>query len=189
MDLFSFSETAPGMIFWHNNGLIIYNELSEFWREMHRKNGYQEVKTPQIMDKKLWQISGHWEKYKENNFVTEYEGRAFLVKPMSCPGGIMIFKNKPKSYKDLLLRVAELGVVHRCELSGVLAGLFRVIQFTQDDAHIYCTEEQIEEEVFKLLSFRKLRKCSPHAFPRKSFSTPSDLYILLASCNQIQVVF
>ena len=152
MDLFSFSDVAPGMVFWHNNGLIIYNQLAEFWREMHKKDNYQEVKTPQIMDKKLWQISGHWEKYKENNFVTEYEGRAFLVKPMSCPGGIMIFKNKPKSYKDLPLRVAELGVVHRCELSGVLAGLFRVIQFTQDDAHIYCTEEQIEEEVFKLLS-------------------------------------
>jgi len=151
MDLFSFNEVAPGMVFWHNNGLVVYNELAEFWREMHRKDNYQEVKTPQIMDSKLWKISGHWEKYKENNFVTSYEGRTFLVKPMSCPGGLLIFKNSPKSYKDLPLRVAELGVVHRCELSGVLAGLFRVIQFTQDDAHIYCKEEQIEDEVFKLL--------------------------------------
>ncbi len=151
LDLFSFNETAPGMVFWHNNGLVIYNELADFWREMHRKNGYQEIKTPQIMDSKLWKISGHWDKYKENNFVTEYEKRTFLVKPMSCPGGILVFKSTPKSYKDLPLRVGELGVVHRCELSGVLAGLFRVIQFTQDDAHIYCTEKQIEDEVFKLL--------------------------------------
>jgi threonyl-tRNA synthetase len=151
MDLFSFSEVAPGMVFWHNKGLIIYNELAEFWREMHRKNGYQEVKTPQIMDAKLWKISGHWDKYKENNFVTEYEKRKFLIKPMSCPGGILVFKNSPKSYKDLPMRVGELGVVHRCELSGVLAGLFRVIQFTQDDAHIYCTEKQIEDEILKLM--------------------------------------
>ncbi|MBS3073555.1 threonine--tRNA ligase [Candidatus Pacearchaeota archaeon] len=151
LDLFSFNEVAPGMVFWHNNGLIIYNELAEFWREMHRKNNYQEVKTPQIMDSKLWKISGHWDKYKENNFLTDYEKRIFLVKPMSCPGGILVFKNSPKSYKGLPLRVGELGVVHRCELSGVLAGLFRVIQFTQDDAHIYCTEKQMEDEVFNLL--------------------------------------
>jgi threonyl-tRNA synthetase len=151
LDLFSFNESAPGMVFWHNNGLIIYNELSNFRRDLNKKNGYQEIKTPQIMDKKLWQISGHWEKYKENNFVTNYEDRPFLVKPMSCPGGLLVYKNSPKSYKDLPLRVGELGVVHRCELSGVLSGLFRVIQFTQDDAHIFCTEEQIEDEVFKLL--------------------------------------
>jgi len=147
MDLFSFSEVAPGMVFWHNNGLIIYNELAKYWRERHKDNGYQEVKTPEILDRKLWQISGHWEKYRENNFSTEYEKRKFLIKPMSCPGGIIIFKNSPKSYKELPLRVAELGTVHRVELSGVLGGLFRVIQFTQDDAHIYCTEEQIEKEL------------------------------------------
>ncbi len=147
MDLFSFSEVAPGMVFWHDNGLIIYNELVNYWREEHRKAGYQEVSTPQIMDKKLWQISGHWEKYRENIFLTSYEARDFAVKPMNCPGGILIFKNKPKSYKDLPLRMAELGVVHRQELSGVLAGLFRVIKFTQDDAHIYCTEETLEQEI------------------------------------------
>jgi len=151
LDLFSFNEVAPGMVFWHNNGLIIYNQLAEFWRELHRNNGYQEVKTPQIMDSKLWKISGHWDKYKENNFTTQYEDRLLLVKPMSCPGGILIYKANPKSYKELPLRVAELGVVHRCELSGVLAGLFRVIQFTQDDAHIYCSEDQIENEISKLL--------------------------------------
>ncbi len=151
MDLFSFNETAPGMVFWHNNGLIIYKELIKFWRELHKEAGYQEIKTPQILDKKLWQISGHWEKYKENIFLTEYEGREFAVKPMNCPGGMLVFKNSPKSYRDLPLRVGELGVVHRQELSGVLGGLFRVIQFTQDDAHIFCKEEQIEREIFKIM--------------------------------------
>ena len=151
LDLFSFNEVAPGMVFWHNKGLVIYNELAEFWRENHRKNNYLEIKTPQIMDKKLWQVSGHWEKYKDNIFLTKYENRDFVVKPMSCPGGILVFKSNPKSYKELPLRVGELGVVHRQELSGVLAGLFRVIQFTQDDAHIYCTEKQIESEVSHLL--------------------------------------
>jgi len=151
MDLFSFSETAPGMVFFHNNGLIIWNELIKYWREVHRNAGYQETRTPQILDKKLWQISGHWEKYKENIFLTEYDNREFAVKPMNCPGGMLIFKNKPKSYRDLPLRVGELGVVHRQELSGVLGGLFRVVQFTQDDAHIYCTEEQIEREVIGIM--------------------------------------
>jgi threonyl-tRNA synthetase len=147
MDLFSFSEMAPGMVFWHNNGLIIKNELINFWREVHQKAGYKEISTPQIMDKKLWQISGHWDKYKGNNFVTSYEKRDFLVKPMNCPGGMLVYKNRPKSYKELPLRVGELGIVHRVELSGVLAGLFRVVQFIQDDAHIFCTEKQMEEEV------------------------------------------
>lgn len=151
MDLFSFSEVAPGMVFWHNNGLIIRNELINFWREEHRKAGYQEIQTPQILDKKLWQISGHWEKYKENIFLTEYEKRNFAVKPMNCPGGMLVYKNSPKSYKDLPLRVGELGIVHRQELSGVLGGLFRVIQFTQDDAHVFCTEDQIESEINKVI--------------------------------------
>jgi len=152
MNLFSFSETAPGMVFWHNNGLIIKNELTEFWRKEHRKAGYEEIQTPQILDKKLWQISGHWEKYKDNIFLSEYEGRTFAVKPMNCPGGILIYKTSPKSYKDLPIRAGELGIVHRQELSGVLAGLFRVIQFTQDDAHIFCTEKQLEDEIDKIIS-------------------------------------
>lgn len=148
MDLFSFNEVAPGMVFWHDKGLIIYNELVNFWREEHKKENYQEIKTPQIMDSKLWKISGHWDKYKENNFMTDYEGRHFLVKPMNCPGGMLVFKANSKSYKELPLRVAELGTVHRTELSGVLAGLFRVIQFTQDDAHIFCANEaQVESEI------------------------------------------
>ncbi|MFH1248611.1 MAG: threonine--tRNA ligase [archaeon] len=147
LDLFSFHDVAPGMVFWHNNGLVIYNELISFLREEHRKAGYLEVSTPFVMDKKLWQISGHWEKYKENIFLTKYEGRDFAVKPMNCPGGILVFKSTPKSYNNLPLRMAELGVVHRQELSGVLAGLFRVIKFTQDDAHIFCTENQLEKEI------------------------------------------
>jgi threonyl-tRNA synthetase len=151
MNLYSFNETAPGMVFWHNNGLIIRNELINFWREMHRKLSYEEISTPQIIDKKLWQISGHWEKYRENIFLTEYENREFAVKPMNCPGGILVYKSRPKSYRDLPLKMAELGVVHRQELSGVLGGLFRVIQFTQDDAHIFCTEKQLEEEIFKVI--------------------------------------
>ncbi len=151
MDLFSFSEMAPGMVFWHNNGLIIRNELVDFWREIHRKAGYEEISTPQIMDKKLWQVSGHWEKYKENIFLTDYEKRTFVVKPMNCPGGMLVYKNKPKSYKELPLRVGELGIVHRVELSGVLAGLFREIQFIQDDAHIFCTEKQLEDEIIGVI--------------------------------------
>ncbi len=147
LDLFSFNEVAPGMVFWHSNGLIIFNELVNFWRHERSKAGYKEISTPQIMNKILWQISGHWDLYKENNFVTSYEGTPFLIKPMSCPGGMLVYKNKPKSYKDLPLRASELGKVHRVELSGTLGGLFRVIQFTQDDAHIFCTENQLEKEI------------------------------------------
>ncbi|HLD38552.1 MAG TPA: threonine--tRNA ligase, partial [Candidatus Nanoarchaeia archaeon] len=151
MNLFSFNEVAPGMVFWHNNGLIIRNELINFERELMKKSGYQEIATPQILDKKLWQISGHWEKYKENIFLSEYEKRDFAVKPMNCPGGLLVYKNSPKSYKDLPLKAGEFGIVHRQELSGVLGGLFRVIQFTQDDAHIFCTEKQLEEEISKVV--------------------------------------
>ncbi len=151
MDLFSFNDVAPGMAFWHHNGLVVRNGLIDFARDVLSENGYEEISTPQIMDKKLWQVSGHWDKYKENNFVTEYEKRAFLVKPMNCPGGMLVYKNSPKSYRDLPLRMGEFGIVHRRELSGVLAGLFRVIQFIQDDAHVFCTEKQLEDEVVKLI--------------------------------------
>ena len=151
MDLWSFNNVAPGMVFWHPKGLHIKNKLIEFWRELHRKDGYEEISTPQIMDRKLWEVSGHWSKFGENNFKTEYEKRDFLVKPMNCPGGMLVYKTSPKTYKDLPLRVGEMGIVHRVELSGTLGGLFRVIQFTQDDAHIFCTEDQLEEEVKKII--------------------------------------
>jgi len=152
LDLFSFNEVAPGMVFWHNNGLIIYNELVNFWREEHRKAGYQEISTPQILDKKLWLISGHWDKYKDNIFLTGYEDKKMAVKPMNCPGGMLVYKTRPRSYKELPMRVGELGIVHRQELSGVLAGLFRVIKFTQDDAHIFCMEEQLESEIIGIMN-------------------------------------
>jgi threonyl-tRNA synthetase len=155
MDLWSFNEVAPGMVFWHDKGLIIKNILTEYWRNVHRRSGYQEISTPQILDKKLWLLSGHWAKYKENMFITDYEKREFAVKPMNCPGGMLVYKASSKSYRDLPLRVGELGLVHRQELSGVLAGLFRVIQFTQDDAHIFCTEDQLEEEVGYIIDIIK----------------------------------
>ena len=151
MDLFSFNDVAPGMVFWHNNGLIIRDELIGFSKEILREHNYEIISTPEIMDKRLWQISGHWDKYKENNFSTEYEKRRFLIKPMNCPGGMLVYKNSTKSYRDLPLRVGEFGIVHRQELSGVLAGLFRVIQFIQDDAHVFCTEQQLEKEINELI--------------------------------------
>jgi threonyl-tRNA synthetase len=151
LELFSFNDMAPGMAFWHDRGLIVYNELTNYWRDEHRKAGYQEISTPQVLDKRLWQVSGHWEKYKDNIFLTQYEGRDFAMKPMNCPGGILVFKSRSRSYKELPLRMAELGVVHRQELSGVLAGLFRVIRITQDDAHIYCTEGQLESEIIGIM--------------------------------------
>jgi threonyl-tRNA synthetase len=155
MDLFSFSDVAPGSAFWHNNGLIVYNELIKFMRGELKLHEYKEIKTPEILDKKLWLLSGHWGKYKENIFLSKYENRDFASKPMNCPGGLMVFKSAPKSYKELPLRVAEFGIVHRQELSGVLAGLFRVIEFTQDDAHIFCTDNQVETEVENLLILMK----------------------------------
>lgn len=151
LDLWSFNNVAPGMVFWHERGLFIKNQLINYWRELHKREGYKEISTPQIMDSKIWKVSGHWDKYKENNFLTDYEKRSFLAKPMNCPGGILVYKTKPKSYKDLPQRIGELGIVHRVELSGVLSGLFRVIQFTQDDAHIYCTSDQVEEEIEKVM--------------------------------------
>ncbi len=155
MDLWSFNEVAPGMVFWHDKGLHIKNKLIEYWRLLHRRDRYEEISTPQILDRKLWEISGHWSKYHENNFKTQYEGRDFLAKPMNCPGGMLVYKNSPKSYKDFPLKVGELGWVHRVELSGVLSGLFRVIQFVQDDAHVFCTEKQAEEEVGRVMDLTK----------------------------------
>ena len=175
LDLFSFNEVAPGMVFWHDKGLKIYNKLVEYWREEHRKQDYTEISTPQIMDRKLWEISGHWKLYQENMFTTKYEGREFAVKPMSCPGGMLVYRNRPRSYKEFPMRVSELGKVHRLELSGVLAGLFRVIQFTQDDAHIFCTEEQLESEIIRVIGlFQKMLGTFGFKDYRFSLSTRSE---------------
>ncbi|MEM2707861.1 MAG: threonine--tRNA ligase [Candidatus Pacearchaeota archaeon] len=152
MDLFSFNEVAPSMVFWHTNGLIIRELLMKWQKDIQKDFGYYEVITPQILDKNLWLVSGHWEKYKENMFLTKYSNRDFAIKPMNCPGHILLYKLKQRSYKDLPLRIAEYGVVHRQELSGVLSGMFRVIQFTQDDAHIFCREDQIEEEISSIIT-------------------------------------
>ncbi len=151
LDLFSFNEVAPGSVFWHHNGFVIFNELVKYWREIHQKAGYQEISTPQILENKLWKVSGHWRLYRENMFLTEYEGRDAAVKPMNCPGAMLVYRTKTRSYKDLPLRLAELGIVHRKELSGVLTGLFRVVKMTQDDAHIFCTREQLESEIIDVI--------------------------------------
>jgi len=147
LELFSFHEQAPGMAFWHAKGMIIWNELLKYWREEHTKAGYSEIKTPILLNKKLWEQSGHWEHYKENMYFTKIDQQDFALKPMNCPGGILIYKNRIRSYKELPLRIGELGLVHRHELSGVIQGLFRVRAFTQDDAHLYCTEKTLKEEI------------------------------------------
>jgi threonyl-tRNA synthetase len=151
LDLYSFHEVAPGMVFLHNKGVIIRNLLVDFWREEHKKRDYLEVSTPLILNKKLWEISGHWDHYKDLMFFTEVDGVDFVVKPMNCPGAILIYKTKSRSYKDLPMRYAELGLVHRNELSGVLSGLFRVRAITQDDAHIFVREDQLEDEISKVV--------------------------------------
>ncbi len=155
LDLFSFNEAAPGQPFWHNNGLIIFNELISFWKEIHKNYGYQEVLTPQILDNKLWKVSGHWKLYQENMFLTEYEGRSFGVKPMNCPCAMLIYRTKTRSYRDLPLRLSEVGVVHRKELSGVLSGLLRVLRITQDDAHLFVTEDNLQNEIIKVINLFK----------------------------------
>lgn len=151
LDLFSMQPEAPGCVFIHPNGMVIWKQLEKFWREEHEKAGYSEINTPLILKKTLWEQSGHWNHYKENMYFTQIDGEDFAVKPMNCPGGILIYKTKRRSYRELPLRIAELGTVHRHELSGVLNGLFRVRKFTQDDAHIYCTEEQLEEEITRVI--------------------------------------
>ena len=151
LDLFSFHEEGAGFPFWHGKGMILKNTLIDFWRKEHQKEGYQEISTPIILNQELWHKSGHYDNYKENMYFTNIDERDYAIKPMNCPGGILIFKTKQYSYKDLPLRIGELGLVHRHELSGVLHGLFRVRSFTQDDAHIYCSEEQIEKELMKVI--------------------------------------
>jgi len=151
LDLFSFHEEGTGFPFFHPKGMIIYNELINFWKEIHTKQGYKEVKTPILLNKDLWVQSGHWDNYKEHMYITKIDGKEHAIKPMNCPGGMLIYKSKIRSYKELPLKLGELGLVHRHELSGTLNGLFRVRAFTQDDAHIYCTKDQLEEEIIKLI--------------------------------------
>lgn len=151
LELFSFHEEGPGFPFWHNNGMILLNNLKEYLREKLAELDYQEINTPIILNQKLWLQSGHYENYKENMYFTEIDERDFAVKPMNCPGSTMVYRTSMKSYRDLPLRLFEFGLVHRHELSGVLSGLFRVRSFTQDDAHVFCTPDQIEEEISILI--------------------------------------
>ncbi len=146
-DLFHIQEEAPGMVFWHPRGWSVYTTLEEYMRRVQRANGYQEIKTPQIVDRSLWEKSGHWEKFREGMFTVESEARDFAIKPMNCPCHVQVFNQGLKSYRDLPLRLAEFGSCHRNEPSGTLQGLMRVRGFVQDDAHIFCSEDKIQEEV------------------------------------------
>lgn len=150
MDLFHFQPEAPGAVFWHPNGWTLFQTLLAYLRARQQAENYVEINTPDIMDLSLWQASGHWEKFGENMFTTETEGRTYALKPMNCPGGVQVFRHGLKSYRDLPLRMAEFGKVHRFEPSGALHGLMRVRAFTQDDAHIFCTPEQMEAETQRI---------------------------------------
>lgn len=152
MDLFSFHEEAPGMPFFHAKGMVIWNALLDYWREEHTRAGYVETKTPILLQQNLWERSGHWDNYRENMYFAQIDEQPYAVKPMNCPGGMLLFGSKHHSYRELPLRVAEIGLVHRHELSGVLSGLFRVRVFHQDDAHIFMMPDQIQDEILGVLN-------------------------------------
>ena len=151
LDLFSLHEEGPGFPFFHPKGMVIKNQLTDFWRKVHYQHGYEEISTPMILSSQLWKTSGHWDHYRDNMYFLKIDEEDYAVKPMNCPGGMLMFKRRRYSYRDLPVRMAELGVVHRHEVSGALHGLMRVRCFTQDDAHIFMTREQIEEEIIGVL--------------------------------------
>ncbi len=151
LDLFHMQEEAPGMIFWHPKGWILWQQIEQYMRQILNQNGYLEIRTPQVLERLLWERSGHWENFRENMFVTEAEERYFAIKPMNCPGHVQVFNQGLRSYRDLPLRLAEFGSCHRNEASGALHGLMRVRAFTQDDAHIFCAEEHVQDEVMQFI--------------------------------------
>lgn len=151
LELFVSMEEAPGMPFYLPKGMLLRNELEDFWKKEHRKAGYQEIRTPIMMKQELWEKSGHWDHYHENMYFSEVDDQKYAIKPMSCPGAVLIYKSKRRSYRELPLRYGELGLVHRHELSGSLSGLLRVRSFTQDDAHLFVREDQIRSELHKVL--------------------------------------
>ena len=153
LDLFMISEYGPGFPFFLPKGMILRNILENYWYEEHTKEGYEFVKTPIMLSKELWEVSGHWYNYRENMYTSEIDDKVFAIKPMNCPGGMLVYKNSLHSYKDLPIRMGELGLVHRHEASGALNGLFRVRTFTQDDAHIFMRDDQMEDEIIKLIGF------------------------------------
>ena len=156
MDLFSFHEEGPGFPFFHPNGMILMNELLDWWRDVLEERGYGEIKTPLIMNEELWHRSGHWDHYKENMYFTKIDEEDYAIKPMNCPGSVLTYASNQHSYRDLPIRLAEFGQVHRHELSGTLHGLFRVRTFTQDDAHVYCLPSQIKDEVYRMIDLADL---------------------------------
>ena len=151
LELFMIAPEGPGFPFFLPKGMVLRNILEDFWRNIHKENGYQEIKTPVILNEELWHRSGHWDHYKENMYTTKIDDVDYGIKPMNCPGGMLVYKNKMHSYKELPIRAGELGLVHRHEKSGELNGLFRVRCFTQDDAHIFCLPSQIESEISNLM--------------------------------------
>ena len=152
LGLFTFHDEAPGFPFFHPKGMIIQNAILEYWREEHIKEGYLEIKTPVVLSNNLWKISGHWDNYKDNMYFVQIDECEYAIKPMNCPGAIIVYKSNQHSYREFPIRYAEMGLVHRHEKSGVLHGLFRVRNFTQDDAHIFCLESQLEDEIIKIIN-------------------------------------
>jgi threonyl-tRNA synthetase len=156
LSLFHIQDEAPGMVFWHPKGWILWQQIEQYMRNVLNQNGYQEIRTPQILDKNLWVSSGHWENFRENMFTTNSDERDFAIKPMNCPGHVQIFNQGLRSYRELPIRFSEFGSCHRNEASGALHGIMRVRAFTQDDAHIFCTDEQIQDEVVKFIDLLKV---------------------------------
>lgn len=156
LGLFHTQDEAPGMVFWHPKGWILWQQIEQYMRNILNQNGYQEIRTPQILDKDLWVRSGHWENFRENMFTTDSDERAFAIKPMNCPGHVQIFNQGLRSYRELPIRLAEFGSCHRNEASGALHGIMRVRAFTQDDAHIFCTEGQVQDEVVQFIDLLKI---------------------------------
>ncbi len=175
LELFELFDEGPGFPFFLPKGMVLRNELEAFWKSEHRKAGYVEIRTPQILNRSLWETSGHWYHYRENMYTTTIDDEDYAIKPMNCPGGILVYKNKLVSYRDLPMRVGELGIVHRHELSGALHGLMRVRCFTQDDAHIYCTEDQIVDEVLRIANLEdKFYKLFGFEYDLELSTRPAD---------------
>jgi len=174
LDLFVFQDVSPGAAFWLPKGMVIFRELERFWREVHDARGYQEISTPSLVNKRLWEESGHWDHYRENMFVVEVEEQVFGLKPMNCPESTYVYRHHLRSYRDLPLRLSELGRLHRFERSGTLAGMFRVRQFTQDDAHIYCRPDQLQSEITGVIEIVQLLYAAFGFEPRFFLSTKPD---------------
>ena len=178
LELFMISEYGPGFPFWLPNGMILRKALEDFWYKEHAKEGYEFIQTPIMLSRELWEISGHWYNYRENMYTSEIDDRTFAIKPMNCPGGMLVYKNKLHSYKDLPIRCGELGLVHRHEASGALSGLFRVRNFTQDDAHIFMREDQMESEIIRLINFiDRMYKVFNLTYEIELSTRPEDKYI------------